>query len=223
MEEMLYMQVANSLMEKIYSGSLQAQEKLSERKLAAEYQVSRTVVREAVKLLNEKGLVYTVYGKGTFVNRVDDTLSIDKMQDTLNISHVEQEDVIEARELLEHAMIPMMIARVTPGDIEMLEELQQRMSDVIEDGDTFVLLDEKFHLVLSMCTHNRVLFIMTGTLNKMADRRKLLADGVKLRKEANKEHLNIINALKAGNEERLKEAVQIHINCIRSCIGGNIQ
>ena len=64
MSELLYMQVSDSLIKKIQEGILQENMKLSERKLAVEYQVSRTVIREAIKLLNEKGLVRTEYGKG---------------------------------------------------------------------------------------------------------------------------------------------------------------
>ena len=80
MSELLYMQVSDSLIKKIQEGILQENMKLSERKLAVEYQVSRTVIREAIKLLNEKGLVRTEYGKGTFVNQMNDRLSIDKIQ-----------------------------------------------------------------------------------------------------------------------------------------------
>ena len=212
MSELLYMQVSDSLIKKIQEGILQENMKLSERKLAVEYQVSRTVIREAIKLLNEKGLVRTEYGKGTFVNQMNDRLSIDKIQDTLDSSRVTQVDVLEARELMETAM--------TQKDIAVLEELYERLKEYIEEPDEFILYDAKFHLALSICTHNRVLSIMTGTLNKMANREQFLSEGREHRERANQEHLNIIQALKNKNEKQLLEAMQLHISCIRSHVGG---
>ena len=220
MSELLYMQVSDSLIKKIQEGILQENMKLSERKLAVEYQVSRTVIREAIKLLNEKGLVRTEYGKGTFVNQMNDRLSIDKIQDTLDSSRVTQVDVLEARELMETAMIPMLIERVTQKDIAVLEELYERLKEYIEEPDEFILYDAKFHLALSICTHNRVLSIMTGTLNKMANREQFLSEGREHRERANQEHLNIIQALKNKNEKQLLEAMQLHISCISSHVGG---
>jgi len=61
---------------------------------------------------------------------------------------------------------------------------------------------------------------MTGTLNKMANREQFLSEGREHRERANQEHLNIIQALKNKNEKQLLEAMQLHISCIRSHVGG---
>jgi DNA-binding GntR family transcriptional regulator len=58
--------------------------------------------------------------------------------------------------------------------------------------------------------------IMTGTLNRMANREQLFGDDVSLRMRANKEHFEIISALKEKNEQKLIAAMQMHISCIRS-------
>lgn len=221
MAEMLYMQVAEDLIAKIQTGILVVDEKLSERKLAAQYNVSRTVVREAVKVLNEKGLVHTVYGKGTYVNLPDDNMLMGKFRDALDVSQVKQNEVVEARELLEDSMIPFMLERVNERDIEVLEELYQQMLDCVEDGMSYVRLDEKFHLACSICTHNRVLSVMTGTLNQLADRNRFLDDYL-IRVKANEEHRVIIDALKQKDEELLHMAMRKHINCIRSYVGGEM-
>lgn len=218
MAELLYMQVADNIIERIQNGVLQVNEKLSERKLAAEYEVSRTVIREAIKLLNEKGLVHTVYGKGSYVNIPDDKVLISKFEDAMDMSQVKPEDVVEARELLEIAMSKLILQRVNQHDIEVLEELYEKMENCGEDGTTYVNYDAKFHLALSICTHNRVLSIMTGTLNNMANREKLLQSR-EVRIRANREHKKIIEALKAQNEEELLEAIRVHIMCIRLHIG----
>lgn len=218
MAEMLYMKVADNIIERIQNGALQVNAKLSERKLAAEYQVSRTVIREAIKLLNEKGLVHTIYGKGSYVNIPDDKALISKFEDAMDISQVEPEDVVEARELLEIAMSKLILQRVNERDIQVLEELYENMENALGDGKAYVDYDAKFHLAMSICTHNRVLSIMTGTLNNMVNREQLLRSR-EVRVRANGEHRKIIEALKAQNEEELLEAIGVHIRCIRSHIG----
>lgn len=218
MAELLYMQVADNIIQRIQNGALKVNEKLSERKLATEYQVSRTVIREAIKLLNEKGLVHTIYGKGSYVDIPDDKTLISKFEDAMDMSQVEPEDVVEARELLEIAMSKLILQRVNVRDIQILEELYENMENCIEDGRSYVDFDAKFHLALSICTHNRVLSIMTGTLNNMANRERLLQSS-KVRIRANKEHKKIIEALKQKNENELLEAMGMHIRCIRSHIG----
>lgn len=218
MAEMLYMKVADNIIERIQNGALEVNAKLSERKLAAEYEVSRTVIREAIKLLNEKGLVHTIYGKGSYVNIPDDKTLISKFEDAMDISQVEPEDVVEARELLEIAMSKLVLQRVNERDIQVLEELYENMENCLDDGKAYVDYDAKFHLAMSICTHNRVLSIMTGTLNNMVNREQLLKSR-EVRVRANSEHQKIIEALKAQNENELLDAIGVHIKCIRSHIG----
>lgn len=215
MAEVLYMQVADHILSGIQDGSLKEHDKLSERKLAEVYQVSRTVVREAIKLLNERGLVQTVYGKGSFVHIPDYKALMNKFEDALDISRVQQQDVVEARELIEIAMIPLIVARVNAKDLTVLHELYQDMKDSVEDGEKFMQADEKFHLALSICAHNQVMSVVTGTMNNMSDRKRLLRSR-NIRLNANKEHRKIIEALEQRDEIMLREAIEKHINCIRS-------
>lgn len=215
MAEMLYMQVADHIINHIQDGTLKENDKLSERKLAAEYKVSRTVVRESIKLLNERGLVQTIYGKGSFVNIPDRKALMGKFEYALDVSHVQQEDVVEARELLETAMIPLIMERVNEKDLDILHELYQSMRESVEDGELFMKADEKFHLSLSICAHNQVLSVVTGTMNSMSDRRRLLRSK-NIRVNANKEHKKIIEALEQRDEQMLREAIENHISCIRS-------
>ena len=215
MAEMLYMQVAGHILNRIQDGTLKVNDRLSERKLAQEYKVSRTVVRESIKLLNERGLVQTIYGKGSFVNIPDRKALMDKFEDALDVSRGQPEDVVEARELLENAMIPLILERVNDKDLDILHELYQNMRESVEDGEAFMKADEKFHLALSICAHNQVLSVVTGTMNNMSDRKRLLRSK-NIRLNANKEHKKIIEALEQRNEQMMRDAIENHISCIRS-------
>ncbi len=216
MAKLLYMQIADDLMSKIHTGKLTEGEKLSERKLADEYKVSRTVVRESIKLLNEKGYVDTLYGKGSYIRIPDENMLMNRFREAVDVSKVEMGEVLEARQLLECSMTHMIIERITEKDMEMLEELYSEMEQC-KDEVEYIELDAKFHLAVSMCAHNRVLSIMTGTLNQLTNRRKFIGNSDSQVK-ASKEHRIMLDALRERDEEKLLNALHIHIECIRSFI-----
>ncbi len=216
MTKLLYMQIADDLMEKIHSGVLTEGKKLSERKLAEEYKVSRTVVREAIKLLNEKGYVDTVYGKGSYICIPDEDMLMQRFREAVDVSRVEATEVLEARELLECTMAHMIVERITAKDMEILEELYQDM-EKSRDEKEYIDLDAKFHLAISMCAHNRVLSIMTGTLNQLTDRNEFVANP-NSQEKASREHRVMLDALRQRDEKKLLDALQAHINCIRSYV-----
>lgn len=216
MAKLLYMQIAEDLMKQIHSGELTEGKKLSERKLAEEYKVSRTVVREAIKLLNEKGYVETLYGKGSYIRLPDEDMLMRRFREAVDVSKVEATEVLEARELLECTMAHMIVERISEKDMEILEELYQEMQNSKNERE-YIDLDAKFHLAISMCAHNRVLSIMTGTLNQLTDREEFVGNPGSQEK-ASREHAVMLEALREHDEEKLLRALQTHIDCIRSYV-----
>ncbi len=216
MAKLLYMQIAEDLMGQIHSGALTEGKKLSERKLAEEYKVSRTVVREAIKLLNEKGYVETLYGKGSYIRLPDEDMLMRRFREAVDVSKVEATEVLEARELLECTMAHMIVERISEKDMEILEELYHEM-ECSKSEREFIDLDAKFHLAISMCAHNRVLSIMTGTLNQLTDREEFVGNPDSQEK-ASREHAVMLEALREHDEEKLLKALQTHIDCIRSYV-----
>lgn len=216
MAKLLYMQIAEDLMKQIHSGELTEGKKLSERKLAEEYKVSRTVVREAIKLLNEKGYVETLYGKGSYIRLPDEDMLMRRFREAVDVSKVEATEVLEARELLECTMAHMIVERISEKDMEVLEELYQDMEKSKSERE-YIDLDAKFHLAISMCAHNRVLSIMTGTLNQLTDREEFVGNPDSQEK-ASREHAVMLEALRERDEEKLLLALRTHIDCIRSYV-----
>ena len=216
MAKLLYMQIAEDLMNQIHSGGLTEGKKLSERKLAEEYKVSRTVVREAIKLLNEKGYVETLYGKGSYIRLPDEDMLMRRFREAVDVSKVESREVLEARELLECTMAHLIVERIREKDMEILEELYQDMQNCKSERE-YIDLDAKFHLAIAMCAHNRVLSIMTGTLNQLTDREEFVGNPGSQEK-ASREHAVMLEALREHDEEKLLRALQTHIDCIRSYV-----
>ena len=110
----------------------------------------------------------------------------------------------------------MSVERISEKDMEILEELYQEMQDSKSERE-YIDLDAKFHLAISMCAHNRVLSIMTGTLNQLTDREEFVGNPGSQEK-ASREHAVMLEALREHDEEKLLRALQTHIDCIRSYV-----
>ena len=72
MNDYLYSEIVNYVEESIINQTLKEGDKLpSERELAVQFQISRNVVREGIKILKEKGLVVVHPGRGAFITKPD--------------------------------------------------------------------------------------------------------------------------------------------------------
>ncbi len=217
MEELLYLEVSNEIESKIRSGRLKENDRLSERSLAERYGVSRTVVRDALKLLHEKGLVIIKVGKGHYVRHPSETDLIGKLEKAIDYSQIPITEIVEARELLEHAMAELMTANVTEDDLTELSRIYQCMEEAINDTNEYAEQDKLFHVTLLGTAHNDILQIFIRSLNGMIDRTVLL-NNKKIRQHAQKEHRMMLDALRACEKDKLLVAFDYHIQCIKDHI-----
>jgi len=152
----LYEQIVAQIEKHILSGKLHYGDRLpTERELAAHFRVSRTVVREAVKALREKGLVQSHPGRGTFVtdgsahavrHSLGFMLSVRAPQGACNLA--------EVRELLEPEIAALAATRATKEQIETIRQAVASMDQSLHDADAFVEADLQFHLALAQTTQN---------------------------------------------------------------------
>ncbi len=215
MSDLLYTSILSEIESKIKEGILSENDKLpSERLLAENYDVSRTVVREALKILQEKGLVKMITGKGNFITIPKEKDLIDKFETAIDNSSISQNDIIEAREIIEIAISQRVISRVVEEDIVELKKIYEEMNNHFDNSEYFAKLDAEFHLQLASCTRNNALKLITSTLNNVTNRSNIL-NNIKMRKTSHKEHLAIIKAIEARDSSKLEEAIIQHIQCFR--------
>ncbi|TDC61086.1 FadR family transcriptional regulator [Micromonospora sp. KC207] len=128
--------------------------------LCAAFSVSRTVVREAVKILQEKGLVQIRQGSGTIVtppsmwNMLDElvlaaTLAED---DTLAIL----DDLVVTRRVLESDMANVAARLADQETLDRLRALVDRMDELVDDHVTYHEHDRAFHDVIMQASGNRI-------------------------------------------------------------------
>jgi DNA-binding FadR family transcriptional regulator len=142
--------VVSSLINEVVSGNLAVGSSLPpEQILCEDYKVSRSVVRESVKLLEEKGLIVARQGQGTTVQPVDhwnllDPLVLDAyIRNDRSLSIFD--DLMEVRAALE---IQIMSRAATRLSKEQLEELHVRvleLESLLDDPPRYALADVAYH------------------------------------------------------------------------------
>ena len=161
----LYEQIANQIRNLISDGTLRPGDQLpSERELAEQFGVSRTVVREAIRVLGEKGLIEIQAGKGTFVTDSFDKMS-DVMRDTLDwVVKVSLAngmlDLVQVRELLEPGIAAIAAEMAEAEEIEIMKKAVVVMDNSMGDADAYVDADLEFHLALAEATQNSVIPVL---------------------------------------------------------------
>jgi DNA-binding FadR family transcriptional regulator len=128
--------------------------------LCETFSVSRTVVREAVKILQEKGLVQIRQGTGTLVTSPTMWNMLDELVLTATIAQDDGvavlDDLVVTRRLLESDMANV-AARLAEADtIDRLRALVDRMDELVDDPMTYADHDRAFHDTIMQASGNRI-------------------------------------------------------------------
>lgn len=151
--------VANTITEMIFlQKRFQPGDRIpSEVQLAKEIGVSRTSLREAVRLLIAKGVLEIQRGKGTFV-----TAAPDVTDGLLGISMIEDHrdlvrDWFEFRLVLEPAAVRLATARASAEEMDAIEHYEQLAAEHLGDNDIFYEADTQMHIAIAKATHNQII------------------------------------------------------------------
>lgn len=214
----LYIDIASDIQEKIENGILKEGEKLgSERHIAEQYGVSRNVIRESLKTLSLQGWLKTIPCKGTYVSRPDAENLSNGFKAMLSGSQEDLLQMLEVRELLEAAVIERVVKEASEQDVCKLQELYDKMNMVIEIPEEYVKLDEEFHNYLYHIVKNTIMVTLInsfGTIiqEKLFTVRLAYPERIKV---AQKDHYNIITGIRTDNLELAKSAMQTHMDGLR--------
>jgi GntR family transcriptional repressor for pyruvate dehydrogenase complex len=215
--DLLYISISNEIENKIRRGDLAENARLpSEREMASEYGVSRTVIREALKLLGEKSLVRGHVGRGTFVSFPEDGYFAERLESAIDLSHISGDEVVHARLLIEPAIARLAAEKAADEDIAEIKGLVTKMARVVGQVDEFGALDAQFHMRLAACTKNDLLRMIADTLNRVTDRDFLFSrKSTAFRRRAHREHRAIVEALEKRSADDIEAATKRHIECLR--------
>jgi GntR family transcriptional regulator, transcriptional repressor for pyruvate dehydrogenase complex len=211
-----YETIAEKITELISTADLKPGDRLpTEHELSEQLGVSRTVVREAVKVLVATGLVYTRRGSGLYVaNKVSS--STPTMIDTLTLADPTQViSLYEFRIMLEPQAARLAAERITPHELRELREvvaLNQRSAET-QQRQQFRETDAAFHRVIAEATHNPFLASTIATTTRAQGWIFDIAAG---RTQAllltyAEQHEGILRAIQEGEPDTASQAMQAHL------------
>jgi len=217
--ETLTSQLVKVLTGRIHEGALKPGDRLpTEQEMIEEFQVSRTVVREALTSLKAAGLVASQQGVGAFVLKGDATPSFRIDGTSLNLI----KDVIAVLELriaIESEAAALAAQRRSAAQVATMRDALDRMAAAIDASDDAVAPDLDFHRTIAEATGNRHfthLFSYLGSL--MIPRARIqtfkyfAADRTEYLRRVNREHDDIYEAIKRQDADSARSAMRLHLS-----------
>ena len=160
--------VVTDVQDLIIQGKLAVGAKLPpERELAELLGVSRTVIREAVRILVTKGLLESKHGIGTMVRQVTRDQLVEPLGWLLQRNGVTLDDLHEVRTILEVEIAGQSAKRATAEDIARLEQLLEHAFTVRTNPAAFAASDAEFHQVLAAILHNSMLTVLLDSIRTL--------------------------------------------------------
>ncbi len=211
-----YQKVARSLRERILAGDLAPGERLPvESELAEEFGVSRSTIREALRVVSSQDLLQTQRGVngGTFVKVAEAGHVTELLEAGLGLLAAEDavtvDELLEVREILEVPAARIAARRATP---ERLRELELCLHDETEDFDQH----RRFHEVLVASAGNRLLDLVTTPIFEVL-RTRFLRDraDASFWGAVSHDHDAIVDALRAGDADAAADAMRDHLHKLR--------
>jgi len=207
--------VVSELVDAIVRGAIPAGSTLPpEAALCEQFGVSRTVIRESVKRLEEKGLVVVAQGRGTLVLP---TASWNMIDETVLSALVANDETLGVLDDLSHvrATLEGLIARdaARSGDRELIEQLRdalELMRDTIGDEPAFNDADVVFHAVVGEMTDNRLADNIVKTLFHQARVSARFVRHSELDITLH-EHERVFAAIESGDADAAEAAMRSHI------------
>ena len=191
--------IADLIKKSIWNQEHKLGERLLEKEQAEKFNVSRSTIREAFTILENKGLIINKARKGTYVT---------------HFTEQDLKELIELRILIEKDAVIKALPLLTEADFKELSAILKQMKKQIEIADWYELfnLDLDFHrTIVNTCGNSRIIKIFE--LNQMEMRTYLgyLADSYAKPEDLYEEHLELFHLLKSNDVAKVEEGIKKHI------------
>lgn len=191
--------ILRELRNAIFMDKVKAGERLVENNIAKAMGVSRTPVREALRQLESEGLAVNIPRKGTIVKGICPNDAI---------------EIYDIREVLEGLAVRGTCLHISRLEIRELREIMDTMKEYIEDNEEneYVKVHDKFNrIILDSCNNKRLIEQMEYIYEYLKSLRKVSLLTKERKEIALKEHIEIVNAIEAGDEDLAESRTRSHV------------
>ena len=195
----LYQEVAERLRQRIFAHELTPGDWIDEQKLAEQYGISRTPLREALKVLAAEGLVDLKPRRGCYVTE---------------ISRQDIDDIFPLMAMLEGRCAFIAVQLAKPADIRDLKAIHEKLELAAKESriDAFFEANQEFHRRIQELTNNRWLLSVIQDLRKVLKLSRLHSLSLEGRlQQSLEEHRIIMAAFEAGDAEKAEKSMHDHL------------
>ena len=215
-EQRLYERVVDKVLELISSGTWKPGYRLPpERELSEAFGVSRTVVREAVKALEARGVLESVTGSGVSVRWADVSIVSQSLQTYMQLANRDDFEIRlnEVRRVLEVEMVVLAAVRRTPEQLTRLRQICQQMRAQGNTAKQMAELDFSLHVTLAEATQNDLFKVLLAPLiNQLRDHIILTwEDFTRPVEQVIDQHEAIVAAVENGEADAARQAMTKHL------------
>jgi GntR family transcriptional repressor for pyruvate dehydrogenase complex len=208
--------VESQIEEAIRSKAILPGEKLSsEQELCNQFKVSRTALREALRMLAARGLIVIMKGKGIYVQNISAETVTDPiylyLQMQSNSNYIL--DVIHARQIIEPPIAALAALYHTEEDAERLKKDQIEFISSVGNDQDLSRLDMQFHLDIAKASENLLIPLLLEPIHRLAPRIRssVYATVIDARQLAIEWHEKILNAILNRDAENARLAMVRHL------------
>jgi DNA-binding FadR family transcriptional regulator len=180
--------------------------------LAQQFGVSRTVIRECVRVLASRGMVEVRQGRGTSVQppaawNVTEPLALLVRADRADLLHW-----LEVRTILEVESAGLAAQRAEPASHRALQEALAHLELASDNADAFIAADVEFHLGIAQATGNPALLrLLRPVVQPLRQQLHDTALWPEAQRAANHEHRRILSCIAAGDAPGARAAMGGHL------------
>jgi DNA-binding FadR family transcriptional regulator len=216
----IFQDVVEQIQEAIIDGHLKVGDRLpAERELKAMLQTSRSTLREALRVLEQKGLIEIKLGTGggAMVKTVTPDLVAESLDLLIRSHKVSLRHIAEFRERVEADVVILATTRLRPSDLETLEKLLAEARRCIAHGaeavSDFLDADKDIHLYFAKITGNPIYITIQKTIHenirRYYDEFLVMEDPVM--QENFKDLEDVVKAMASGNGQKAGDIVRTHV------------
>lgn len=208
--------VVERLNARIRSGELKSGERLpTERSLAESMGVSRTVIRQAIRIMVDNNVLELRDGC-SYVRQLSFDEIMSNISKTIIPDEVSMMEILEVRAVLEGYIVKKAVDNITEEQIATLQEGINRMAQVMEEGGNGSIQESDFHRGLVESTGNSALksiyMLCEELLNSTQHNAWRVAKAVGAPITAVKEHQAILDAIRDKDKEQAERLMQAHMD-----------
>jgi DNA-binding FadR family transcriptional regulator len=210
----LYEQIVNTLEQVIIQSSME--EKLpSELELSQRFKVSKAVIREAMKVLKDRGLIQSRNGDGSYISRPNSDSVANAVNRIIKMDNIRNEDLHGMRLILETAAVRLAALYALPEELDHLEYTIEKQS-ALPPYEEWLGYDRDFHITMAKASRNDLLAMFVEvimTLLKEYMMKAIYSDYD--RHSTIQQHQEIVQAIRNKDQAFAEKAILSHIFAAR--------